>query len=214
MTRIISGTAGGRRLRTPPGDLTRPTSDRVREALFSALTSEFGSLSGLRFLDLFAGSGAVGLEALSRGAAAVTLVDSDRRAAATAAENARMLGFAQARVLQRPVAAVLASTPAAAGSLVDVEVASGAYDIAFLDPPYALADDELHELLEALVERGWLSPGALVVVERSKRSKAPDWPEGIVLDTRANYGETTLWYGRAVADPGRTQPGNGLTSGD
>src|SRR6476619_8665658 len=98
MTRIIGGTAGGRRIATPRGANTRPTSDRVREALFSAVESWCGSLSGLRFLDLYAGSGAVGLEAWSRGAGVVTLVEQDRRTAALVSANARELGFAKADV--------------------------------------------------------------------------------------------------------------------
>ena len=89
MTRIIGGDAGGRRLRTPTGAGTRPTSDRVREALFSAVDAALGSLHGLRFLDLYAGSGAVGLEARSRGAGVVTLVEQDRRTATVIRENVR-----------------------------------------------------------------------------------------------------------------------------
>src|SRR5689334_7957728 len=103
MTRIIGGTAGGRRLRTPTGDATRPTSDRVREALFSTLESQLGSLTGLRVLDLYAGSGAVGLEAMSRGAGVVTAVESDRRTAGLAQDNARTLGFHRVEVLAQPV---------------------------------------------------------------------------------------------------------------
>ena len=105
MTRIIAGTAGGRRIKTPAGDGTRPTSDRVREALFSAIDSELGSIAGLRFLDVYAGSGAVGLEARSRGAGVVTLVEHDRRAAALIRENARTLGFTGIDVVVAPVAA-------------------------------------------------------------------------------------------------------------
>src|SRR5690349_24184329 len=130
MTRIIGGAAGGRRLQTPTGDATRPTSDRVREALFSALESQLGSLSGLRFLDLYAGSGAVGLEAGSRGAASVTLVESDRRTAALIEDNARTVGIA-AQVLAQPVARVLATSPAAP------------YDVVFADPPYPLSEEDL-----------------------------------------------------------------------
>src|SRR6188472_4251172 len=105
MTRIIGGAAGGRRISTPRGVHTRPTSDRVREALFSAIESWCGSLHGLRFLDLYAGSGAVGLEAWSRGAGVVTLVEQDRRTAALISGNARTLGFPKANVVVGPVAA-------------------------------------------------------------------------------------------------------------
>ncbi len=186
MTRIIGGTAGGRRLSTPRGSQTRPTSDRVREALFSAIEAWCGSLSGLRFLDLYAGSGAVGLEAWSRGAGVVTLVEQDKRTAALIAGNARELGFPKANVVAVPVALVLARPPAAP------------YDVVFLDPPYPLPDDAVAADLAALAGHDWLVPGALVVVERAARSAEPVWPEGFA-DTRSRkYGETTLWYGHAA----------------
>ena len=188
MTRIIGGQAGGRRLQTPSGAATRPTSDRVREALFSSVESWCGSLSGLRFLDLYAGSGAVGLEAWSRGAGAVTLVESDRRTAALVAANARAIGFARAEVVPAAVATALGRRP------------SAAYDVVFLDPPYPLDDASVAADLQALVDHAWLAPGALVVVERSVRSPEPAWPDGIGLDRRRPYGETVLWYGHA-ADP-------------
>ena len=182
MTRIIGGEAGGRRLRTPTGDSTRPTSDRVREALFSALEALLGSVHGLRFLDLYAGSGAVGLEAWSRGAGVVTLVEHDRRTATLIADNARAIGFAQPHVVAGPVAAVLRRPPAAP------------YDVVFLDPPYPLSEEDLAADLAALGAEEWLAPGALVVVERSSRSPEPSWPSGFA-DTRSKrYGETTLWY--------------------
>src|SRR4051794_23650953 len=187
MTRIIGGSAGGRRLATPRGAATRPTSDRVREALFSAVESWCGSLHGLRFLDLYAGSGAVGLEAWSRGAGVVTLVESDRRTAALVRDNARSIGFPKANVIAASVAATLRKPP------------SALYDVAFLDPPYPLGDEGLAADLASLVEHGWLVPGALVIVERSSRSPQPTWPDAFT-DTRAKrYGETTLWYAEAVS---------------
>jgi 16S rRNA (guanine966-N2)-methyltransferase len=185
VTRIIGGAAGGRRLATPRGSHTRPTSDRVREALFSAIESWCGSLHGLRFLDLYAGSGAVGLEAWSRGAGVVTLVESDRRVAALIGANARTLGFAKADVVAASVAATLARSPVAP------------YDVVFTDPPYPLDDAAVAADLAALAAHDWLVPGALVVVERSSRSAEPTWPAGF-SDTRSRrYGETTLWYGHA-----------------
>ncbi|MBO0842897.1 MAG: 16S rRNA (guanine(966)-N(2))-methyltransferase RsmD [Nocardioides sp.] len=185
MTRIIAGEAGGRRLLTPKGSQTRPTSDRVREALFSTIEHSYGSLSGLRFLDLYAGSGAIGLEAWSRGAGVVTLVESDRRTAALIRTNAKSLGFARADVVAASVASTLVRPPAAP------------YDIVFSDPPYPLSDDAVAEDLQLLVRHTWLVPEALVVVERSSRSPEPVWPDGFG-DTRAKeYGETTLWYGHA-----------------
>src|SRR5690349_10111377 len=166
MTRIIGGTAGGRRIATPRGTSTRPTSDRVREALFSAIESWCGSLSGLRFLDLYAGSGAVGLEAWSRGAGVVTLVEQDRRTAAMIGANARELGFTRADVVAGSVAATLLRTPVAP------------YDVAFLDPPYAVSAAAVVADLVALRDAGWLVPGAMVVVERGSRDPEPAWPEG------------------------------------
>jgi 16S rRNA (guanine966-N2)-methyltransferase len=190
VTRIIGGSAGGRRLATPRGSQTRPTSDRVREALFSAVEAWCGSLDGLRFLDLYAGSGAVGLEAWSRGAGVVTLVEQDRRTAALISRNAAMLGFARADVVAQSVGAALRKSPAAP------------YDVVFLDPPYPLHGDEVTAVLAALVDGHWLVPGALVVAERSSRGPALDWPEGLVGERSKKYGETMLWYGhRASRDP-------------
>lgn len=189
MTRIIAGRAGGRRLQTPTGDRTRPTSDRVREALFSAIESWAGSLHDLRFLDLYAGSGAIGLEAWSRGAAAVTFVESDRRTADLVRANARSIDCDVADVVARPVTAVLA------------EPARVSYDVVFSDPPYPLDDDTVADDLALLVAQGWLADGALVVVERSRRSPEPMWPVGLepLAGKRRlkKYGETHLWLAEA-----------------
>lgn len=187
MTRIIGGSAGGRRINTPRGAATRPTSDRVREALFSAIESWCGSLHGLRFLDLYAGSGAIGLEAWSRGAGVVTLVESDRRTASLITQNARTLGFPKANVVCAPVASLLTTPPAAP------------YDVVFLDPPYPLDDGTVVEDLTLLSGRDWLVPGAMVVVERSTRSAQPVWPDGLTGTREKRYGETTLWYAEAGA---------------
>lgn len=182
MTRIVAGIVGGRRLAVPPGDRTRPTSDRAREALFGTLSALL-DLTGARVLDLFAGSGAVGLEAVSRGAAAALLVDSDPRAAAVARDNARAVGLAdRVTVLRDRVERVLAGDP-------------GPYDLVFADPPYALADPELAVLLRRLTE-GWLAPGAVLAVERSSRGAELAWPEGVEALKERRYGEGTLWYGR------------------
>jgi len=187
MTRIIGGSAGGRRIQAPRGVSTRPTSDRVREALFSAIEAWCGSLSGLRFLDLYAGSGAVGLEAWSRGAGVVTLVEQDRRSAQLIASNARAIGFAKANLITGTVAGALQRPPVAP------------YDVAFLDPPYPLEDESVGRDLQGLVGQDWLVPGALVVVERSSRSPAPEWPDGFTDVRERRYGETTLWYGHAAS---------------
>jgi 16S rRNA (guanine966-N2)-methyltransferase len=186
MTRIIGGSAGGRRLSTPKGVSTRPTSDRVREALFSAVEAWCGSLHGLRVLDLYAGSGAVGLEAWSRGADAVTLVEADRRTAALIGQNAQQLGFATAHVVAASVPTVLARPPRAP------------YDLVFLDPPYSRDEESLAADLRALADQGWLVPGAMVVVERARRSPSPTWPPGFTDLRERRYGETVLWYGHAA----------------
>lgn len=185
MTRIIGGNAGGRRIGTPPGQHTRPTTDRVREALFSAIESWCGTLQGLRFLDLYAGSGAVGLEAWSRGAGAVTFVESDRRTSRLVYENAKLLGFHRAHVMTVPVATALGKAPPAP------------YDVVFSDPPYHLADATVTDDLAQLVEHEWLVPGGMVVVERSARSPEPEWPAELTDTRERKYGETTLWYGHA-----------------
>ncbi|WP_410813091.1 16S rRNA (guanine(966)-N(2))-methyltransferase RsmD [Micromonospora sp. 067-2] len=185
MTRIVAGTLGGRRIAAPPGAGTRPTSDRVREALFSAVEAEV-DLGGARFADLYAGSGAVGLEALSRGARHVLLVESDARAARVIRENVAALRAGPAvRLVAGRVATVLAAGPE-----------GGPYDVVFADPPYAVPDAEITALLTTLVGGGWLAPDALVVVERSSRTRQLDWVDGITPGRSRRYGETTLWYGR------------------
>lgn len=188
MTRIIAGVAGGRRLVTAPGRGTRPTSDRTREGLFGTVLAIRGGLAGAAVADLYAGSGAVGLEALSRGAAEVILVESDPRAAAVIRTNIAALGLAGARLLTGAVERVLAQGPAGARPR----------DFVFADPPYALGDAELSRMLALLREQGWLAPSALVAVERATRSGAPAWPAGYEPDRSRKYGEATLWYGLAA----------------
>lgn len=186
MTRIVAGFLGGRRLAAPSGAQTRPTSDRVREALFSALES-LTEINRSRFVDLYAGSGAVGLEAYSRGAEHVLLVESDPKAARVARANIAALDAAPAVRL-------------AVGSVSRV-LAEGAdeqpYDIVFADPPYAVPDEEITAMLAALVNGGWLAADAVVVIERSSRTGEPTWPPGVTPVRTRRYGETTLWYGHA-----------------
>jgi 16S rRNA (guanine966-N2)-methyltransferase len=190
VTRIISGSARGRKLAVPPGTSTRPTSDRAREALFSTIEALIRSFAGARVLDLYAGSGAVGLEALSRGADHVLLVESDARAATTIRTNATAVGLVGAHVR---------------GERVELVVARGApdapYDVVFLDPPYDVADDDLRAVVADLLEGAWLSQGALVIVERASRGGEWRWPPGIAPDRSRRYGEATLWYGRAAPAP-------------
>ena len=186
MTRIIAGSAGGRRIATPSGDATRPTTDRVREALFSSLESQLGGWEGVRFLDVFAGSGAIGLEALSRGAAHATFIERDRRTSDLIRRNAEVVGAADVAVVT--------------GQAVQaVETLATAFDVAFLDPPYDFTDEALAAVMTALVQRDLLAPDGVLVVERAKRSAEPVWP-GDVEGVRAKrYGATTLWYGRRPA---------------
>lgn len=184
MTRIVAGELRGRRLAAPPGTRTRPTSDRVREALFNTLDS-MATLAGCRFADLYAGSGAVGLEAYSRGAEHVLLVESDPRAARTVRANIAALAAAKTvQLVTRTVESVLAVGPEG----------EQPYDIVFADPPYALDQAQLDAVQEALAR--WLAPGGLVVIERSRRSPPLSWVEPVTGVATRRYGETTLWYGR------------------
>lgn len=187
MTRIIAGTAGGLRLAVPGGRATRPTSDRVREGLFAAVLAMLGTLDGTAVLDLYAGSGAVGLEALSRGAADALLVESDPAAAQVIRRNIESVGLAGARLVVDRVIRVLRRGPGRARPR----------DLVFADPPYAAGDNEVAAALAALADHGWLAPGALVVVERDVRSGPPPWPASYREDRSRRYGETVLWYGRA-----------------
>jgi len=190
---VIAGEAGGRRLAVPDGRDTRPTSDRAREGLFATISSVVGSLAGARVLDLYAGSGAVGLEALSRGAEHVLLVEHGARAARVIRQNIEAIGLPGAVVVADRVERVLARGPAPAGG--QDGTAEGRYDVVFADPPYALADAGVTQVLSLLGEQGWLAPGALVIVERATRSGPLSWPGGFVPDRARRYGEATFWYG-------------------
>lgn len=188
MTRIIAGRAGGRRIAVPPSG-TRPTSDRVREALFSALEHDPG-LDGAAVLDLCAGSGSLGLEALSRGAAEALFVESDRRAAGVLRRNVSDLGLGGTVITGRVGTVVAAPAPRAFG-------------VVLADPPYAVTDDEVAGWLAAAVGAGWLTDDAVVVVERS-RSRAPfPWPRALVAGRARRYGDTVL-HTAVHAATGRT----------
>jgi len=190
VTRVIAGTAGGRRLATAPGRTTRPTSDRTREGLFATVAAIRGGLDGAAVLDLYAGSGAVGLEALSRGAVDVLLVESDARAAQVIRQNIAVVGLPGARLVTDRVERMLGRDPDGPPR-----------DFVFADPPYSVSDDELGRVLLALLEPGWLASGALVALERSTRSGPPTWPLGYGYDRSRKYGEATLWYGLAAGAP-------------
>lgn len=206
MTRIIGGTLGGRTIATPRGPDTRPTTDRVREALFSRVEAIF-DLAGARVLDLYAGSGALGLEAVSRGAEGVLLVEADRRAAGVIEANVAQLGLAgAARVRADRVERVLERGPGS-GPESGSESGSGSgpeqepFDLVFLDPPYPLGEADLTGVLELLVSHRWLGADALVVVERSSRSPEPTWPTGLVHLRSSSYGETAVHLAEPSPEP-------------
>jgi 16S rRNA (guanine966-N2)-methyltransferase len=190
--RVIGGEARGRRLAVPPGRGTRPTSDRVREALFSTLQA-LTDLAGARVLDLYAGSGALGVEARSRGAAHATFVESDVRAAAVIRRNCESTELDDSTWVVRAdrVERVVASP------------ADAPYDVAFLDPPYVIAGDVVTNVLGQLVAGGWLGDEAVVVVERATRGPQLGWPSGLADVQQRRYGDVTLWYGRRAVGPGR-----------
>lgn len=183
MTRIVSGFAGSLSLSVPHSG-TRPTSDRVREAIFSALEAR-DALTGRAVLDLYAGSGALGLESASRGAASVTLVERSAAAARVCRTNIAAI-IRAARAEQVPTIEVRASSVRAY-----LGAATGSFDLVFLDPPYDLVEDDLTEDLNLL--HPLLSDDAIVIVERSTRSPEPTWPAGLILERRRNYGETAVF---------------------
>ena len=208
MSRIISGAAGGVRLASVPGDNTRPTTDRVKESLFSKLES-YDIIRGARVLDAFGGSGALGCEALSRGAASVTLLDTYPKAVAVIRKNVAAVEKAMGRAG--------AGSSSAAGSvarvqqsqaLTYVKSASGPWDLVFVDPPYAMPNEQVSELLEALTPK--LAEGAVVVVERSSRDAEPVWGEGLYCFSTRQHGETVLYYVEPdeVEEQAGYEPGN------
>ncbi|TPG37378.1 16S rRNA (guanine(966)-N(2))-methyltransferase RsmD [Mycolicibacterium hodleri] len=184
MTRIVGGRFGGRRIAVPQGRSgrgTRPTTDRVRESLFNVLAARL-DFDGVAVLDLYAGSGALGLEALSRGAASALFVEADRRAASVIEDNATALGATGAVVRCGSVTSVLASG-------IDHAV-----DVVFADPPYEVSSADVDAVLVVLVERGWLAPGAIAVVERPASSPVLTWP-GWTAGRNRRYGDTRLEFG-------------------
>jgi 16S rRNA (guanine966-N2)-methyltransferase len=190
MSRVIAGAAKGRRLAVPEGKDTRPTSDRAREGLFSTVQSLLGSLTGCRVADFYAGSGAVGLEALSRGAAHALLVESNPRAAKVIRDNIAALKMPGAELTTDRVERVLKNGP------------REPYDFVFLDPPYLLPDEEVRAVLEALRDNGWLADDALIAVERSKRGDPIAWPDGFAAERERKYGEGIFYYGSGPGSSG------------
>ena len=185
MSRIISGAAGGVRLASVPGDNTRPTTDRVKESLFSKLES-YDIIRGARVLDAFGGSGALGCEALSRGAGSVTLLDTYPKAVAVIRKNVAAVEKAMGRTGSSSTRVQQSQ------ALTYVKSASGPWDLVFVDPPYAMPNEQVSELLEALTPK--LAKGAVVVVERSSRDAEPVWGEGLYCFSTRQHGETVLYY--------------------
>lgn len=189
MTRIIAGSRRGQRLHTPDHPGTRPTSDRVREAAFSLIADWAGTageppettLGGLGFLDLYAGTAAVALEAASRGAHPVWAVESDQRANAVARRNVADTRL-DVRLVAGRVERVLGGT------------APVAFDVVWADPPYAVGLDQLTPVLEAVLAAGWLADDGLIVLERASRDEPPSWPDRIAENWLRRYGETTLYF--------------------
>lgn len=182
MTRIIAGSAAGSRLLVPARG-TRPTSDRVREALFSSLEHRLGGWDGVRVLDCYAGTGALALEALSRGAASAVAVEQSASAVRLINRNAQVCGLS-IKAVQSDVVAYLSGP---AGPLP--------FDLVMLDPPY---DSDPHQVASALanLQSGWLGDSAVVVLEAAARHPAPDFPASIEIEADKRYGDTRLWYGR------------------
>jgi 16S rRNA (guanine966-N2)-methyltransferase len=196
-SRIIAGSRRGQRIAMPSGERTRPTSDRVREALFSAIAAWLGtsaepaerSLGSLAFCDLYAGSGAVGLEAASRGASPVLLVERDPRTARVARGNAEALGLS-VEIATTSVEQVLRRPPAQP------------FDVVFADPPYELDTSTVSTQLEQLVTNRWVGADSLIVVERSRRSPDVVWPLAAAQRWNRAYGETVLCFGSLELDSG------------
>jgi 16S rRNA (guanine966-N2)-methyltransferase len=179
VTRIVAGSAGGRRLAVPPKG-TRPTSERVREAVFSALEANVG-LDGARVLDLYAGSGALGLEALSRGATHVTFVESDRRALDVLRVNTRAVGLPGTTIVSAPVESALATPP------------TRPYDVILADPPYATPIDGV---LTLIATGDWLASDGVLVLERAARDGVPEPPPELAVHRSRRYGDTVIhWIG-------------------
>ncbi len=183
MTRLISGTAGGRRLKVPRAGV-RPTGDRAREAMFNALT-HLVDLRGAAVLDLYAGTGALGLEALSRGAATVVFVESGSGVLPVLKENLAAVGLPGGRVVKGSVPTVVGGAPPAR------------FDLVLADPPYATPVAEVLGVLDSLATGGWLAGEAVVVVERSSREEPWEWPTPLRGLRDRRYGEAVLRYGRS-----------------
>lgn len=171
-----------------PQAVTRPTASRVREAIFSTLSHELGSFSDLNVLDLYAGSGALGIEAISRGAHNAVFVDNDRMAISIINSNLGGLGHVHTQVVKSNAATYIG------------QPATGvAFDLVFMDPPYSVVDTVVEDHVAALVANKWLAEDAVVVIEREANSVI-EWPVGFDAQEPRIYGDTSVWYGRYVGD--------------
>lgn len=188
MSRIIAGAGGGVPLVSVPGSLTRPTTDRVKEALFSRLDA-FNVVAGARVLDLYAGSGSLGVESASRGAETVDLVEFDGKASEVCQRNADLVNGA----IGRKVVSVHRSR---VESFLERTAPGTLWDLVFLDPPYPLDEAAMSAVLEELSP--YLAESAVVVVERSSRSPEPGWPASMERFAEKKYGETKLWFAEPV----------------
>jgi 16S rRNA (guanine966-N2)-methyltransferase len=180
--RIVAGSARGRRLETP-ASVTRPTSDRAREGLFSTLEHLLGTFNQKRVLDLYAGTGAIGLEAASRGASQVDLVESDGRAAQVCRENLTNLGFVSVKVHALTVEKWLSCMPP-----------SARYHLIVMDPPYVESNENVEQVLAKIIEYGWLVEGGVIAVERDAKLSEFTWPTGFSQQRVRRYGHAVVRY--------------------
>ena len=189
VTRIIAGSRKGHRLRTPTHEGTRPTTDRVREAVFSAIADWAGTsgdgvevqLDGIALLDLYAGSAAVALEAASRGAAPTCAVEVEPKVSAVARDNCAALGLST----------VVVTAAAETWLRADRQMS---FDVVWADPPYALPNADCEQMMDLLIERGWLKPDGLLVLERASRDDPPQFPSTMTQRWSRRYGETLVYF--------------------
>ncbi len=181
--RIISGSSKGKKLFSPEDDRIRPTSDRAREGLFSSLVSSFGDFEGIHFLDLFAGTGAVGVEALSRGAKIVHSVEADFNELALSNFELVNNPAGDFKVFKNRAKRFLESTDALC------------YDIIFMDPPYDISNEDILELLTIISERNLIAPRGIITIERASKSKPFAWPQGMECEKVRSYGQGSMFYG-------------------
>ena len=181
--RIISGSSKGKKLYSPEDDRVRPTSDRAREGLFSSLESAFGNFSDLYFLDLFAGTGAVGVEALSRGAEVVHAVEADFNELADRNFDLVLNPVGKFKVFKSQAKRFLESDHALC------------YDIIFMDPPYEVSNEQISELLEIVKTRKLIQPKGIITIERASKAKPFPWPEGMECEKVRSYGQGSMFYG-------------------